>query len=431
MHSFFFQFIDIFIEIVYNHFKIYFFIRAIWGRMKFMRNESVAILDVRSYEVTFFLGSKGVNDTFVLYGSHTEKYAGFSSDGFFDEESFRRAVVSAITIVRQNHDGVIGEIFVGVPSAFIDTVTKGHTLSYPKKRKITAQDIDALYQSGLNELLATKRCIRHSAMYFSLGDNNCKYINAEDIYGVPTALLKGALCYYFVDEAFYALTSSVLKDLEFQTVKYLPTTLAEALYLYSEKRREGYAFLLDIGVVTSSISVVYGNGIVHEETFDFGKGMILSSLMQNLGVDYALAEEILATSNISGGAVPKGMLWTNEQGDASFLVQTIVDTVKYDLDILCEKVDNFFAKYYREKGATVFAVHPIGVTGEGIVGIAGATEHISNRLNRLTEIIYPDLPYYDKPSFSSRMALLNMALGDKVKRGWFYKIINNFGGKNK
>jgi len=88
-------------------------------------------------------------------------------------------------------------------------------------------------------------------------------------------------------------------------------------------------------------------------------------------------------------------------------------------------------KYYREKEATVFAVNPIGVTGEGIVGIAGATEHIAGRLNRLTEIIYPDLPYYDKPSFSSRIALLNMALGDKVKRSWFYKIFNNFGGKKK
>ncbi|MBE7068525.1 MAG: hypothetical protein E7381_04405 [Clostridiales bacterium] len=395
-----------------------------------MKNESVAILDVRSYEVTFFLGSKGVNDTFVLYGSHTEKYAGFSSGGFFDEESFRLAVVTAITTVRQNHEGVIGEIFVGVPSAFIDIATKGHTVSYPKKRKMTAQDVDGLYQSGLNGLLTNKRCIRHSAMYFSLGDN-CKYSNAEDTYGVSTTLLKGALCYYFLADDFYRVVSSVLKDLEFEQVKYLPTSLAQALYLFSEKRREGYAFLLDVGVVTSSISVVYGNGVVHEETFDFGKGMIIASLMQNLDVDYALAEEILLTSNVSGGGVPKGVTWTSEHGDVTFSMQKIVDIIKYDLDVLCESVEKFFAKYYREKEATVFAVNPIGVTGEGIVGIAGATEHIAGRLNRLTEIIYPDLPYYDKPSFSSRIALLNMALGDKVKRSWFYKIFNNFGGKKK
>ena len=105
-----------------------------------------------------------------------------------------------------------------------------------------------------------------------------------------------------------------------------------------------------------------------------------------------------------------------------------MDIIKYDLDVLCESVENFFTKHYKEKGGALFAVNPIGVTGEGIVGIAGATEHIANRLNRLTEIIYPDLPYYDKPSYSSQMSLLSMALEDRVERGWFYKI---FGGKNK
>ena len=126
--------------------------------------------------------------------------------------------------------------------------------------------------------------------------------------------------------------------------------------------------------------------------------------------------------------MPKDLLWTNEQGEVSFPVQKIVDIIKYDLDFLCESVENFFTKHYKEKGGELFAVNPIGVTGEGIVGIAGATEHIANRLNRLTEIIYPDLPYYDKPSYSSQMSLLSMALADKVERGWFYKI---FGGKNK
>lgn len=395
-----------------------------------MRNESVAILDVRSYELTFFLGSKGVNDTFVFCGSHTEKYEGCSTEGFFDGESFRRAVVAAVTSVRQNYEGVIGEIYVGVPSSFVSVQTKGHTISFPKKRKITAQDIDALYESGLNGLLADGRCIRRSNMYFTLGDNR-KYFNANDIYGVPTALLQGALCYYFVSDEFYDTTSTVLKDLGFEDVRFLPSTLAQALYLLPEKRREGYAFLLDVGFLTTSVSVVYGNGIVHEETFDCGLGTVLVSLMQRFDVDYTMAEEILASANVSGGSVPKDVLWTNERGDTSLSVQEINDTVKYALDVLCENVENFFSKYYREKHAILFTVNPINVTGEGIGGVAGALEHISKRLNRLTEIAYPDLPYYDKPSYSSRIALLDMSLDDRKKRGLFYRLFNNFGGRKK
>ncbi|MBR2329646.1 MAG: hypothetical protein IKA40_00200, partial [Clostridia bacterium] len=367
---------------------------------------------------------------FVLGGSHTETYEGFSTEGFFDEESFRRAVVAAITSVRQNYEGVIGEIFVGVPTAFLSLQTKGHTLSFPRKRKISSQDIEMLYESGLNELLSQKRCIRRSHMYFTLGDNR-KYFNAADLFGVPTALLKGGLSYYFIDDTFYEVSNAVLKDLGFEKVRFLPTSLAQSLYLLPEKRREGYAFLLDVGFMTTSMSVVYGNGIVREETFDCGLATILVALLDELDVDVATAREILASTDVSGGHISQDVVWTSERGDVMFSVQKINEIVKCALDVLCEKVEEFFEKYYNEKKTVALAVNPVSITGEGIVGVAGAAEHVSKRLNRLTEIIAPDLPYYDKPTFSSKIALLNMALGDRVKRGWFYRIFNNFGGKKK
>ena len=121
------------------------------------KEESVAILDIRSGEISFLLGSEGINGTFVLHGNHSERYEGFSVEkGFFDEDSFRRAVSVCITSVRQNYKGTIKEIFVGVPAGAITVQTKGHTNSYNRKRKISAQDVDALYESGLNELLAAR-----------------------------------------------------------------------------------------------------------------------------------------------------------------------------------------------------------------------------------------------------------------------------------
>ena len=179
-----------------------------------MSNESVAVLDIRSYEVTFLIGAKGVNDTFVFRGGTSEKYEGYSSDGFLDAASFRRAVIAAVTSVRQNYEGTVKEIFVGVPAAFVSVYTKGHTISFPSKRKISAQEIDALYESGLGELLASGHYIRRSDMYFALGDNR-KYFNASDLYGIPTASLKGALCYYFASDEFFDAVDSVLRELGF------------------------------------------------------------------------------------------------------------------------------------------------------------------------------------------------------------------------
>lgn len=56
-----------------------------------MKNESVAVLDIRSYEVTFLIGAKGVNGTFVFRGSKSEKYEGYTTEGFLDVESFCQA----------------------------------------------------------------------------------------------------------------------------------------------------------------------------------------------------------------------------------------------------------------------------------------------------------------------------------------------------
>ncbi len=390
-----------------------------------MKHESVAILDIRSGEVTFALGTKGVNGTFVFKDSRSEGYEGYITDGFLDEQSFHQAVVKAVNAVRQNYGGKIEEVCVGIPAPFVRVYTKGHTISFPSKRKITSLDVDALYESGLNDLTARGYPIHRSAMYFSEGDNR-KYFLPESLYGTSSNLLKGALCYYFIAEDLHQMLDRLLRGIGFTKIRYVPTTVAQATYLLSEKKREGYAFLLDVGFLTTSISVVYGNGIVHEESFNCGVGTIRVALMDGLGIDYELAEEILSDANISGGSLSESVLWTSEASDAQFSVQQINDIIKCNLDGMCERIESFFLRYYKGKETTGLTSNPISVTGEGLVGIKGVAEHVSRRLNRLTEIVYPDLPYFDKANYSSRISLLNVATGEGKKTGFLQRL---FGGR--
>ena len=189
--------------------------------------------------------------------------------------------------------------------------------------------------------------------------------------------------------------------------------------------------MLDFGFLTTSVSVLYGDGIVHEETFDCGVATILVALMQQLGVEYSIAEEILFSANISGGALSEDLRWTTDQDDRSFLVAEINEIIKCSLDILCEGVDDFFSRYYKDKTAPVLMANPISITGEGISAFKGAAEHISKRLNRMTEIVAPGLPYYDKPTFSSRISLLNMATQEMKNENLIQRIFSVFGGKKK
>ena len=266
-------------------------------------------------------------------------------------------------------------------------------------------------------------------MYFELGDNR-RYFNVSDLYGLSTTMLKGALCYYFVSDGFYEMVNALLKDLNLTVARYIPSTLAQAMYLLPQKRREGYAFLLDLGFVTSSFSVVYGNGIVREETFDCGVGSILALLMHKLGVDYKVAQEILASANISGGKVADGIPWTDSQDKYSFSVNVINDIIRSGLSELCGAIRTFYAQHYKDKPWDTMA-NPVCVSGEGLMYIKGAIEYFFNHLEHLSEMVCPDLPFYDKPMFSSRIALLDMAIEDNNKKSWVYKFLNNFGGKRK
>lgn len=396
-----------------------------------MKHESVAILDIRSGEINFLLGAKGVNGMLSVGGTHSEKYEGYVTQGFFDESSFQNAVVRAAASVLRNYNGVVKQLYVGVPSAFVRIRTVGSTITFPNKRKLTQQDVNELYRTAQEQLLEQGVCIRRSQMYFELGDNR-RYFSEKEIYGVSTNLLKGGLCFYYASEEFCESIKSLLAEFAFAEIHFLPSTLAQATYLIPEKKREGYAFLLDVGFLTSSISVLYGDGVVHEETFDCGVATVLVGLMNALNVEYNEAEEILAEANISGGNVAKDVLWVQEGSDRQFRVADINDVIKCELDVLCEGVDAFFASRYKNKNAVGLTVNPIEITGEGVGCIRGAAEHISKRLNRHTEILMPEQPFWNKAENSSRLGLLSLATSaTEQKETWLQKLFKGFGGNKK
>lgn len=394
-----------------------------------MKNESVAILDIRSYSLTFLIGGRGVNGTFVFRGGESSEYDGYGTESFYDVSSFTSAASRLINSVLSSYDGTLKTIYISVPAPFIGIRTKGQSMSFEKRRKITAAEIEALYAAGLNELAENRALADESAMYFSIGDNR-RYFSAADVTGSKTAVLQGALCYYFLNEQFYSLTQKLFSASGFTQIEYLPQSLAEATYLLPSKTREGYAAILDVGYAVSSVFVVYGGGIVHEESFDCGVGAILAGLMEEFDVGFEKAKEILAAADVSGGAVPKGIIWTDKDG-VMYSVQRINDVIKCGLDELCEKTDVFFEKYYGTKKIAGDSSNPVYLTGEGVQEVRGVAEHTERRLCRVTRAICPEIPYYDKPGYSSRISALNAALRRAEEKSGLRKFLNIFGGNKK
>lgn len=409
---------------LYNNIIVVFLFKSVRKKAEkvTMKNERVAVLDVRSFEVNFLIGTKGFNDSFVICGEATEEYEGYSADGFLDEGAFVQAVHSVVNSVLKTYKGKLDKIYVGTPSAFVQVRTVGQNLPFSRRRKISPAEVEMLFDCGQNEIAAQGRYIRHSAMYFAIGNTN-KYFSEDELYGTPSSSLRGGLCYYFAKESFCLAVERALGEFFFKEIVYLPTSLAEATYLLGKKERAGYAILLDVGYLTSTVSVVYGNGIVHEKSFTSGIAEIIFYLIKRFDLTPEKAEKVLSCANIAVGDDGLDEPWTDDE-NVSIPVAMINDVIEYGVDQICDKVNRFLVEHYKNR-ELVLPNNTIWVTGEGVDGIKGICDHISRRLEKTVEPLCPDLAYNDKPSQSSKIALLAMAISDRRKK----KAFKLLGGK--
>ncbi len=380
-----------------------------------MANKSVAVLDIRSSEIAVFVGERGVNNTFVFKASKTEPYGGYQDGEFFDTDELSVAVRNALDAVEQ----ICGErfriLYVGVPGEFTLVVPKEQVVGFPKRLKITQKEKDSLFDSGRRELKGY-RGIRVTSMIYTTADNR----RVADPIGLYSTGLSGVLSYFYCTEYFATTLEKIFAEAKTE-LRFLPTQLATACYLIPPETRDEYALFLDVGYLSSTVSLILGGGILAQSTYWVGQGQIAFRLMQRFRLPYEGAVQLLTRSNLYLKREAKNREFVFRGVSYEIPAEDLIEEVKAGLDELCEKVSGFLD----ECSGKELDNKPLYVTGEGLDGIRGALEHISRRLDCVCEQLAPDLPYYNKPSMSSRIALIDMAYEDNRTSGKLFRL---FGG---
>ena len=388
-----------------------------------MAQKSVAVLDVRSNEVTVFVGQRSVNRTFVIKASRTESYGGYENGVFYKEDDAKisDAILRAIDAVELVCGERIRTLYVGVPGDFTKVIAKEQDIGFPKKRKVTEKDTAVIYETGREEVKGY-RYMRASSMIYVTNDKQ----HVVDPVGISTAGMTGCISYFYCSEYFCSTIEETLKGRKIH-VRYLPTQFAMASYLIPSETRDECALFLDLGYLASTLCVVLGNGVMDQGSFWAGKGQIVCLVMERLNVSYNVALALMHKVN----------LFAKQEGDSAEYAQLLyrgdvyeyspallAQTVEEGLDNICEQAGAFLEKFDERE----LDYKPLYVSGEGISDIRGAIEHIAKRLNRILEPVAPELPYYNTPAMSSRVALLDMACEDSRRSGFLYRIFNGFGG---
>lgn len=383
-------------------------------REKGMEKGSVAVLDVRSDTVTVFVGKKGVNNTFELKAMNSEPYGGYRYGEFYDVEDLRKATLKALGAVEQVLGESLKQITVGVPGEFIKVIPREKEIDFNKRRKIGIKEIELLEESGKEEL-AGHRLIRVTSMIYVTGDNR----RVVDPCGIVSSRLSGKLSYFYCTNYFAEAVERVFEGRKFK-ISYLPTTFITASYLIPPETRDECALFLDIGFLSSTLLVVLGGGVPLERTFSVGRADIIVSLLKALNLPYDATAALLNDANLFVTGDVKTRYF--DYGGASYEVDIALmnEAIKNGLDELWAS----FTPVLEEWSASEITNLPIYVSGGGLEGIRGAREYMSKRLNRILEEVKPDLAFYNKPSMSSRIALMDAACEDNRKSGFLYRLLN-------
>ncbi len=134
-----------------------------------MRSSYVAVLDIRSSDITAVVGDRGVNSTFIIKSKYTAKYDGYAEGDLLDLESFKSAVKSVVTRTLASNKG-LKSIYVGVPGEFLRLINKDEILSFESVKKVTRQDLKELRAMATPASDDKWTEIRHGCLYYVLSD---------------------------------------------------------------------------------------------------------------------------------------------------------------------------------------------------------------------------------------------------------------------
>ena len=189
-------------------------------------------------------------------------------------------------------------------------------------------------------------------------------------------------------------------------IEFVSTSLAQAMYLVDAEVRDRIAVIADVGYISTTISVVHGDGILFQKSFGYGGGYITASLSESFNISFDDAENLKRKSSITRVNLANQIEILDDASGKYYNLEEVKKCICYALDGFCDEVTNCLDGL----GFVLPDYVHLMITGGGISLLRGAKEYIASRLGMAVEIISPKVPLLDSPLESSALSLMDLAL---------------------
>lgn len=365
-----------------------------------MAKNTVAVLEVGSQKITCAIGSRGVNDTFVIKSLFEQEYEGFSDGDFFDINSLTFAVKKVITDAVKSLRSSVNKLYVGVPSEFCTVRTRECSLAFTRKRKIKESDVSALHSKLALSKNSDYTITDVSAVHYVLGDGRVTYAPI----GQASEKLGGLLTFVLCDKYYCSVLTTACKSAGNFDVEFISEAFAEGVFLFSEKQA-GRIFV-DVGYLTTTLAVFKGNGVPFLKSFSYGGGHIRAALMDRLDITFDQAEILKRKINLGYDKNDfSGVYRIFGDDEIQIPIQKANAAVRDSLDKLAELLDEKLREC-----ADLPEKEVVALTGGGISFMRGAKEYLSARLGYGFNVVSARIPLMSHPNEAALLSLLNLAL---------------------
>ncbi len=381
-------------------------------------HKETACLDLGSSKISVIIADRGINNTFNIKSSAEENYDGFSGGEFFSEESLKDAIVNCIKKAGENLRYKIKKVYVSVPGEFSFCVTKEVNVTFPKRKKIKDADIFEIFDSSQN-FDDNSFVINRSPIYFILDDNR-KVLNPV---GEVSTKLNILISYILTDKSFVELISKILNELDIYEIDFISSSLSEALYLTEPEMRDSGLVLIDCGYISTTVSLVKGDGLLCMKAFSMGGGHITGDLCQCLNLGFSQAESLKRKVVLSLDATD------NDFYEVSINANMQPVSAKLVNEIILARLDMFGEVFNKILNSGEFNLQnkpfiPILLTGGGLNYLKGAKDYLEKQMGKNLSFIAPMVPQMNRPHYSGILSLLDIALTQEknIKKSIFQKI---------
>jgi len=188
--------------------------------------------------------------------------------------------------------------------------------------------------------------------------------------------VEACVSYMLAENRFLSVFDKFAAELGFTDVRYISSSCAECISLLDEEQRESVYMLVDVGYLSTSVSLAKGEGILDLKSFSLGGGHIAADICDALDVPYDMALEAKKLVDLNLNYSEDEILVGDENSSvpAAFVCRIVKNRLDVFADMLLRILDGI-----KDEAPSYM---PVYLTGEGIAPMRGAKKYLGEKLEK-------------------------------------------------